>query len=130
MQSQNTQRQAFMSGLWLFGWAFAILVVSSLPGNRIPAIGLWQWDKAAHFFEYAVLAALLFQYCSVRWSVVTPRIWWLCMGIGETFGALDEAHQTLIPFRTCTWQDFTADSAGICAGLFFMYFIGRKAAKK
>jgi VanZ family protein len=109
---------AFFSGTMLFCWATAMLAVSSMPGNNLPPVGLWQFDKIAHFTEYFILAILLFRYLRINWHFPAPRIYFWCVAFTALFGALDEIHQMFIPLRYCTWQDFAADSAGALAGFF------------
>jgi VanZ family protein len=121
---------ALSAGLPLFGWAAAMLIVSSMPGDRIPPVGLWQWDKFAHAFEYSILAALLFRFCSIRWRIGGFRILPVCAGIIALFSVIDEFHQFLIPLRSCSWQDLVADNLGAWAGLVITNFIYKKAAIK
>jgi VanZ family protein len=107
-----------------------MLIVSSLPGNRLPAVGFWQWDKLAHFSEYFVLAILLLRYCVIRWNMKRPKVFFWCAGIIAVYAGLDELHQLMIPFRACTWQDYVADNAGAIAGLGLMINRPWQKAKK
>ena len=114
---RQTGRSRFLTvGLPLYLWAVAMLTVSSIPGQKLPEIGLWQWDKLAHVFEFAVFAFLLYRYLYSAGRFPAIRIWWLCLTIGTVYGAADELHQFLVPMRTCTWQDHAADSLGVVLG--------------
>jgi VanZ family protein len=115
MQKPSEQSFAGVS-LPLFAWAAAMLAVSSVPGQSIPEVGLWQWDKLAHLAEFAVFASLLYRYLRVRWAVRGNRLWLLCLAVGTACGVFDELHQLLVPERFCTWQDLAADLAGLGLG--------------
>ncbi|MFH1553124.1 MAG: hypothetical protein ABID83_05785, partial [Candidatus Omnitrophota bacterium] len=43
----------------IFIWACIILIFSVLPGKACPPLAIGYFDKVAHFFEYAFLAALI-----------------------------------------------------------------------
>jgi len=114
----QSPRAAFRTvSLPLYIWAAGMLAVSSLPGQALPEIGLWQWDKFAHAFEYAVFAYLLCRFLSRRGALPLGRIVWLCLAIGIGYGVVDELHKIFIPMRACTWQDLVADGAGIGLGI-------------
>lgn len=100
----------------LFGWVALMFVVSSTPGNRLPEVGLWQWDKLAHVFEFAVLALLLHRYLNIRKAVAHTRAWLPGLFIGLGYAVFDELHQMLVPMRSCAWQDCAADAAGLVIG--------------
>jgi VanZ family protein len=95
-----------------------MILFSSLPGNKLPeVVSFWQWDKVAHGAEYFVFTVLLFRYL-VRARYKTPgQALRFCLVIGLAYAALDELHQILIPKRECSIYDFTADAAGILAGI-------------
>ncbi|MBQ7536274.1 MAG: VanZ family protein [Stomatobaculum sp.] len=75
--------------------------------------------KTAHFFEYAVLGALLagvfFQAGSGKTDCIRQGIRAWAAGIG--YAASDEIHQMFVPGRACMWTDVVLDSAGVLAGL-------------
>ncbi|MBD3390871.1 MAG: hypothetical protein GF418_02435 [Chitinivibrionales bacterium] len=126
MRDTRAERGTFLTiALPLYAWAAAMLAVSSVPGSRLPAVSLWQWDKLAHVFEYAVLALLLVRFVTIRWEAPPGRVWLIVLPIGTGYGALDELHQMLIPGRMCTWQDLVADSAGVVLGIAVMFLIRR-----
>lgn len=127
-KATTTQERIRAASMALYGWAVAMMIVSSIPGNRLPAVGLWQWDKLAHLFEYAVLACLLNRYLEIRWSIGGRRLWIVTAALGAAYAALDELHQLAIPLRACSWQDVAADCAGVVLGLACMHARFRKAA--
>ncbi len=77
-------------------------------------------DKLGHFMLFFVFGILLrltaaySRYLSVRENAMLVA---LMVGIG--YGALDEVHQMLVPYRHPSIYDFIADAAGIvCAQVF------------
>ncbi|MBD3347478.1 MAG: hypothetical protein GF401_20670 [Chitinivibrionales bacterium] len=119
----------FNTMLPLILWACIIVILSSIPGEQMPiATSMWQWDKIAHFGEYCILGFLLMRHINYRnpsagWNLIAVWIFFALL-----FACIDEVHQTLIPNRMCTWQDFIADSLGIFSG-FALWHI-RTAKKK
>ena len=74
-------------------------------------------DKLLHVIEYAVLGVLCYRAFrraagpfaaayAVVFAIVTASV----------YGATDEVHQAFVPFRTATWLDWVADTAGGVVG--------------
>jgi VanZ family protein len=84
-----------------------IFVASSIPGTRMPAAGLWRFDKVLHACAFAGLAVL-------SWRA-TRRVP-LAVAIATTYGALDELHQRFTPKRSSDPADLLADFVGACIG--------------
>jgi VanZ family protein len=70
-------------------------------------------DKVLHVIEYAVLAVLCYRAfrraagpSAAEYAVV------LAIAMASIYGATDEVHQAFVPFRTATWLDWVADTAG------------------
>ena len=74
-------------------------------------------DKLLHAIEYAVLGVLCYRAFrraagpfaagyAVVFAIVTASV----------YGATDEVHQAFVPFRTATWLDWVADTAGGVVG--------------
>ena len=74
-------------------------------------------DKLLHGIEYAVLGVLCYRAFrrgagpftagyAVVFAIVTASL----------YGATDELHQAFVPFRTATWLDWVADTAGGMVG--------------
>jgi VanZ family protein len=99
-------------------WAAVIIILSSLPGDRLPDTpSLWQADKIIHFLLYAVFGVLCVRYLIIQKKMSRRRALWMSFLIGIAFGGLDELHQAVIPYRTVALQDFIADSSGILAAI-------------
>jgi VanZ family protein len=73
-----------------------------------------QFDKVLHFTMFAILAGLL--WCSLK----NPRRVWVWAAIA-LLGALDEYHQSFLPFRTCDIFDWLADASGAAVAVCLLY---------
>lgn len=116
------------AGDWMAAWlpvaAYMALIfyLSSLPhpDEQLPEFLFEKLgDKVLHVIEYAVFAALSYRAFrraagpyAARYAVV------LAAAAASLYGATDEVHQAFVPFRTSTWLDWAADSAGGVAGAF------------
>ena len=107
---------------WLPVAAYMALIFyfssSSHPDEELPkflfeALG----DKLLHMIEFAVLGVLCYRAFrraagpfaagyAVVFAIVTASL----------YGATDELHQAFVPFRTATWMDWMADTAGGMVG--------------
>jgi VanZ family protein len=103
--------------LWLWGPAVvyiaAVFTVSSIPLRNVPVVWKSQ-DKAAHFAEYAVLAALLFRALAPGRGV--PAAAAVALLASFLLAGLDELHQVLVPGRSADWRDAAADAIGALLG--------------
>ena len=68
--------------------------------------------KAAHFTEYAVLAALWFRALARNPSRAPGTAAWLALAIGITWAILDEVHQSFVVSRGASVADVVLDTAG------------------
>jgi VanZ family protein len=66
--------------------------------------------KAAHFTEYAVLAALWFR--ALARSRAPGTTAWLALAIGVAWAVLDEVHQLFVVSRGASVADIALDTAG------------------
>ena len=95
---------------------FALSHVSYPPGSGMVP------DYLAHFFEYAFFAGTLIW--AVTWggknSLMPSRtiLVWL---IAVAWGALDELHQSFVPYREVSLADFIADSLGAGFSVLLIY---------
>jgi VanZ family protein len=119
---------------WLPVAAYMALIfyLSSLPhpDEDLPKV-LFEilGDKMLHVIEYAVLAVLCYRAfrraagpSAAEYAVV------LAIAMASVYGATDEVHQAFVPFRTATWLDWAADTAGGIIGAFCgRRFLGRGA---
>jgi VanZ family protein len=107
-----------MAAAWLPVAAYMALIfyLSSLPhpDEQLPKF-LFETlgDKLLHAIEYAVLEALSYRAFrraagphAARYAVVYAA------AAASFYGVSDEVHQAFVPFRTATWLDWLADTAG------------------
>ncbi len=120
------KRNAHLVTWSLYFWTGLMLVLSSLPGDEIPEVSIWQWDKIAHSAGFFVLGILLFRYLWMRRGKTLDGSFWSCLVIGFLYGGLDELHQLFIPNRECSWQDFLADCIGVFAGAVIIRYYYQK----
>jgi len=99
-------------------WACAIIVLSSISGDRIEEINVFHlWDKAAHFAAFAAGGVLLA--LALRWNTRWPwrQIVLFSIVAVSVFGATDEWHQLYTPKRSgADVLDWLADTLGAIAG--------------
>lgn len=124
------QIKFFTVTLPLLLWAAIIMVLTSIPGEKMPEIGLWNWDKLAHGVVYLFLAFFLFRYLYiVRAFTIARALKWGVI-IGVMYAGIDELHQIPIPKRLGTFQDFLADSIGVGIGVYASVRYFRRKLKK
>jgi VanZ family protein len=77
-------------------------------------------DKLEHFMVFFVFGILLRLTAShSRYPSIRENAMLVALMIGIGYGALDEVHQMLVPYRSPSIYDFIADAAGIvCAQIF------------
>lgn len=83
----------------------ASLIVWASGHSQVAAPGIVDFDKAAHFSVFGLLATL----------VVRPlggRRVWLAVVIVSLFGASDELRQSFTPGRSMEFADWIADTSG------------------
>ncbi len=102
---------------WLppFAWAALILILTSIPGSRIPAMPFSNFDKVVHLTIYGVLGWLSAR-AWVGGSRATAATLFV-IALVSCFGALDEWHQQYIPQRSMDFLDWAADTTGAAIGV-------------
>jgi VanZ family protein len=120
LESAPGTPRRFRRFLWLWGpailYAALVFTVSSIPLRNAPV--LWKsQDKAAHFAEYAVLAALLVRALAPGRRLLAVAA--AALLASWVLGALDEIHQALVPNRTPDVHDAIADAIGSTLGVVF-----------
>jgi VanZ family protein len=125
----------WMAAAWLPVAAYMALIfyLSSLPhpDEQLPKV-LFETlgDKLLHAIEYAVLAALSYRAFrraagphAARYAVVYAA------AAASFYGVSDEVHQAFVPFRTATWLDWLADTAGGILGSLIAQRVMERRAK-
>lgn len=126
----------WMAAAWLPVAAYMAMIfyLSSLPhpDEQLPKFFFETLgDKLLHFIEYAVLAALSYRAFrraagpyAARHAVV------FAAAAASFYGVSDEVHQAFVPFRTATWLDWLADTAGGVVGALTAQRVMERRAKE
>jgi VanZ family protein len=108
---------------WL--WTTGILVACSLPGQSLPDITLFRFDKLIHFALFAgfgwLWMAALRQPLARRAGVV--------LAAGLAYAVLTEPYQGLLPFeRAPDPYDALANALGLGAGVLAFRLLRKRSA--
>ncbi len=93
------------------GFALLIFIMSSLPGHRLPPLGIDFSDKYIHALEFGLFG--MFLYRAFLYSDFFTRPYLMTILTGMPYAALDEFHQRYVPGRFSSIWDFAADAVGI-----------------
>ncbi|WP_373082869.1 VanZ family protein [Zhongshania sp.] len=110
--------------LLFLAYALIITVMSLLPAEQSPALGVW--DKLQHFSAYLLFMMLAY-------PLASNHCWRLASGIGIiAYSIAVEYVQQFSPGRHTSYEDAFANSLGVISGYLlawlFMYFITRVRA--
>jgi VanZ family protein len=122
-------RTSILCCMNLLVFAVIIYLSSCIDGHIVAKFTKHGMDKVAHLIEYAILTFLVIRV--VRSSF--PRLGALGASLFVALivlvcAALDERHQSLVPYRNCSMSDFTADFFGMSVVL--MAFVYRDEENK
>jgi VanZ family protein len=105
--------------------------LSSMPSDSVVKFGFSFDDfirEALHLVEFAILFWLLiFAFsASGRTSSIMPVI---ALIIAALYGAVDEIHQSFIPYRTASMIDLLKDWTGVIISYYVLkYYVRRKTS--
>jgi VanZ family protein len=110
-----------------FLWMSVIFVLSSMPGSKYRNIFFPHADIVAHTLLYFVLCALWARALEAqdRFPLIKKHFLFFAVVIGTIFGATDEYHQSFVPRRSMTIEDWLTDIAG-CLLLVGLYMLTKK----
>ena len=105
-------------------WSVIIAVLSLLPSQKIPETGLWNFDKLAHLFVYAVQTALLIGWFCSDFSNKKVLIYAsvLSASVSILFGIVIEISQPVFTNRTFDLYDIFANITGSLTGIAIVKF--------
>lgn len=97
--------------------ACVVFALSSIPGQRIPALSIPHIDKVAHACIYSVLGGTIALGLHKGYGIRSmTRIVLTSMALGAVYGATDEIHQLWTPHRSFELLDALADLIGSLLG--------------
>jgi VanZ family protein len=113
-------------------WAAVIFRLSAIPGDELPPLAGWNFDKLVHAGVYAVLGAL--SWLGARRTFARGRgpAWQLLIAAicAAIYGITDELHQMFTPHRSPDAFDVMADTVGGLIGAFIcVAIVARKRAR-
>ena len=81
-------------------------------------------DKVLHAVEYGILSVLCYR--AFRWAAgpaIAQQAVVLAIVTASLYGITDEVHQSFVPLRDSSWQDWLADTIGAIIGATSWRFI-------
>ena len=101
-------------------WGLIILILSGYPGEFVPKLPMWQFDKLVHSVIYCILSILLLlpfhkQYLSKQNRL---KVVFLVVFLTVFYGGFMEFLQDNIFInRSGNWYDFIANTIGAIIGV-------------
>jgi VanZ family protein len=120
--------------LWLLPIAYMALIwtLSSFPADEFVALPDLSLDRiikeSLHLVEFGILY-LLFVLALFGNGQLTKKTSLIFALIACLYGALDEIHQSFVPYRSATWIDLVKDVIGVTVASYFVnrfYFLKKK----
>jgi VanZ family protein len=106
-----SRRVVYWRSLLVFLYAGTIFALSSVPGARLPSIGVS--DKLLHAVEFGGLTFLLCRALRAQAPTRSRRtIALIGVAAAVCYGVIDEGHQLLVNQRIADMADLAADSGG------------------
>ncbi|MFB6261549.1 MAG: VanZ family protein [Thiohalorhabdaceae bacterium] len=113
MANPERGRTGIWAGLWVL-WMVLIALTSHVPGEVAPSLPFEGADKVAHIVVYFVLGILgVGAVARLRLDWPRPLVGSTALLVGALFGALDEYHQSFVPGRDMSMDDWLTDLLGL-----------------
>ncbi len=107
-------------------WLIAIVILSGYPGDKVPKVPIWQFDKFIHSIIYLILSVTLIIAFYSKYNNPKNQIHYqlLIVSFGIFYGGIMEILQHYIFInRSGNWYDFIANSIGSLMGILIFPFI-------
>jgi len=107
-------------------WALVIVLLSGFPGNKVPDVPLWNFDKLVHVGMYAPLSFLLLFALNPQYPKQKNRYLTICFVVVSCvfYGGIMEILQHYIFInRSGNIYDFLANAIGSIIGVFIHPYI-------
>ncbi len=92
-------------------WWSAMFIATSIPGEAIPPVPAFNYDKLIHAFMYGGLTLFFYRFIRCREKLFAPPLIITFVTIAF-YGAFDEWHQQFVG-RTPSLYDYYANLAGV-----------------
>lgn len=125
MPRWSVKRSPLFAALALI-WALVILALSVTPGQELPEVNFWEFDKFAHIGVYGLLSflcaiAFVPQYQGSFWRLRRSWVLWIVIAL---YGlAIEGVQGAWIPQRYFDVFDLMANIIGSTLGLFAFIII-------
>jgi VanZ family protein len=111
-----------------FAWSLIVLVLTLIPGEAVPDVGIFQIDKVVHFFIFGLLMILtcygLHKVSALKGFPSNPL---LTAGIYSIFfGMMIEIIQRYVPGRNFSIVDVIANTIGVGIGYLIFNFLKKR----
>jgi VanZ family protein len=113
-------------------WAVVIFRLSAIPGDELPPMPEWTFDKLVHGVVYAVLGALSWWGARRTFARERGTAWQLFIAAicAAIYGITDELHQMFTPHRSPDPFDVMADTVGgLIGAIICVAIVARKRAR-
>jgi VanZ family protein len=106
-------------------WLIIIAVISGYPGQHVPKVPVWQFDKFVHTAIYFILSVLLVNSYNSQLKLTAQRFIPLVFILfGIFYGGIMEILQHYIFInRSGNWHDFFANALGSVLGVILYPFV-------
>ncbi len=94
-----------------------IFLLSHSPGDELPSLHFYGYDKLCHFLAYSTLAAAAIFAFRPRKLAGFSKVFLFCL----LYAISDEIHQSVIPNRYPSIADIVADSFGALTVIYGRY---------
>ena len=123
--SRRINIESLLSWLPPVFWMALIYYLSSLPVSEEP---YFVPDYVFHFFVYAVLGALFLRAFGRHKTTSTRAPFWAAIA-SIIYAAFDELHQSFVPTRDCSLNDFMVDTVAILLIILIAVLVKREKGK-
>lgn len=109
----------FIRYLWpAILWSVIILILTLIPGNAVPEVGIFQFDKLVHFFIFGMLMLLSSYGLKKVLDLKSKPVNYLMLTTlySVSFGIMIEILQRFVPGRNFSYADIIANTIGVAIG--------------
>lgn len=127
----DTKKKFLIYHLPALIYAGLIITASSIPNLKTPKIANFQFDKVAHFIEYALFAFLIYR-SVINWGqrMLCNTALVISSILVLLFAIMDEFYQRYVPGRDSGIPDLITDLVGAALVLILLWYRGKSTVNK